>query len=294
MVGLAGFSSEIPDPRRFGSTVNPTLRICALLPEVETANSTLQCAVAAAEGVPSAILAVHVGFDPRHANVSAEEVDIQQLRDLHEGGPQVRVARIKAAFDGFVSQRPDSPPIQWKDDEGDIGASIVGESQAADLLIIAHPVHLDASDAMHSALFDVRRLVLVAPRRMLEPGASIGRHIIVGWKPGDPVKHAVNAALPWLRRAKKVTVLWVAKQGAEPYDASAREFFAKTGIKADIVALSRDHQSVGAQLLDEAMRRGGDCLVIGAFRHGVLWNAVLGGVTRDVLAHAEFPVFLMR
>jgi nucleotide-binding universal stress UspA family protein len=294
MIGLAGFSSEIPDPRRFGSTVTATLRICALLPEVETANSTLQCAVAAAQGFPAAILAVHVGFNPRRANVSAEEVEIQQLRDLYEGGPQIRVARIKAAFDGFVSLRTDSPPIQWKDDEGDIGASIVGESQAADLLVIARPVHLDASDAMHSALFDVRRLVLVAPRRMLEPGASIGLHIIVGWKPGDPVKHAVNAALPWLRRAKMVTVLWVAKRGAQPYEASARETFAEAGITADIVALSRDHRSVGAQLLAEAMRRGGDCLVIGAFRRGALWNAVLGGVTRDVLAHAEIPVFLMR
>jgi nucleotide-binding universal stress UspA family protein len=294
MVGPAEFSSEIPDPRRFGSTLDATLRICALLPEVETAISTLQSAVAAAQGFPAAILAVHVGFDPRHANVSAEEVDIQQLRDLHEGAPKLRIARIKAAFDDFVSRRTDSPPIQWKDDEGDIGASIVGEAQAADLLVIARPVHLDASDAMHSALFDVRRLALVAPHKALEPGAPIGRHIIVGWKPGDAVRRAISAALPWLRRAKKVSVLWVAKQGAEPYEASAREFFAKLGTEAEIVALSRNHQSVGAQLLAEAMRRGGDCLLIGAFRHGSLWDAVLGGVTRDVLGHAEIPVFLMR
>ena len=46
------------------------------------------------------------------------------------------------------------------------------------------------------------------------------------------------------------------------------------------------------QLLAEAERLGGDCLLIGAFHHGMIWDAVFGGVTRDVLASARLPVFL--
>lgn len=294
MVRLAELSSENPDPERREPAASPKLRLCALLPEVETATSCLQCALAAARGFEAVILAVHVGFDPRTASASAEEIEIQQLRDIYEGAPQVRVARIKAALDDFLSRRRDAPPIQWKDDEGDIGASVVSESRAADLIVIARPVHLDASDAMHSALFDVRRLVLVAPRNTIADDAVIGRHIVIGWKPGAPIRHAVEAALPWLRRAEKITVLWVLKEGAEPYGASAEAFFSEIGVAADIVELRRDHRSVGTQILAETTRRGGDSLLIGAFRHGVLWDAMLGGVTRDVLAHAELPVFLMR
>jgi nucleotide-binding universal stress UspA family protein len=118
--------------------------------------------------------------------------------------------------------------------------------------------------------------------------------MIVGWKPGAPVQHAIEAALPWLRRAEKVSVLWIEKAGVEPYDRSARAFFAEIGIAAQFIGLPRNRQSVGKQLLAEAKRLGGDCLLIGAFTHGMLWDALVGGVTRDVLSHADIPVFLMR
>ncbi len=295
MASFAGFSSENPNSAgREAVAGAPGPRICALLPEVETARSCLQWALAAAEGFNSDIRAVHVGFDPKRARASAEEVEIQQLRDLYEGKPDVRLARIKAAFDAFVASRPEAPPILWKNDEGDIGASVADEARAADLIVIGRPVHLDGSDALHSALFDIRRLVLVAPREAREDAPILGRHVVVGWKPGDPVKHAIAAAKPWLERAEKVSVVWVAKHGAEPYDESARAFFRDLEMAADIIGLQRDHASVGHQILSEATRLGADCLVIGAFKHGALWDAMLGGVTRDVIAHTEMPVFLMR
>ena len=288
----AGPEFHCPD-RRDGAAANAAMRICALLPEAETALSTLQCAVAASQGIHSEICAVHVGFDPKTALVSAEEQDIQQLRDLYEGGPQARTARVKAAFDAFGAAAPDAPPIVWRDDAGDIQANVALEAAAADLVVIGRPLHMDAADALHGALFDAHCLVLVAPRTAC-PARTLGRHIVVGWKPGAPIEQAAAAALPWLRRAEKVSLLWARKPGAESYDSSARAFFARLGIAADIIRLERNEQSVGAQLLAEAQRLGGDCLLIGAFKHGALWQAVLGGVTRDVLALAEIPVFMMR
>jgi len=43
--------------------------------------------VAAGDGFATEFSAVHVGFDPKHSFVSAEESDLQQLRDIFEGGP---------------------------------------------------------------------------------------------------------------------------------------------------------------------------------------------------------------
>jgi len=278
---------EISDP-------SLTLKICALLPEIETEVSTLQCAVAAAQGFAASICAVHVGHGRSQAYVSPEEEDIQQLRDIYEGAPEARLARVKAVFDAFVAAAPGAPPIQWKHDEGDICANIVVEACSADLLVVSHPIHRDAADALHGALFDARRLVLVAPRNALAINRTIGRHMIVGWKPGDAARQAVEAALPWLKRADKVTVLWVEKDGTAPYHQSARDLFEHLGVEAEIVGLPRDHQSVGRLLLAETAQRGGDSLVIGAFRHSSLWELILGGVTRDVLASAELPVFMMR
>jgi nucleotide-binding universal stress UspA family protein len=278
-----------PDPPEAAAR----LRICALLPEAETALSTLQCAVAAARAGPSDICAVHVGFDPEKDFVSAEEQDIQQLRELREGGPRARTARIRSLFDAFVAASPDAPPIVWRDDPGCLSCHVALEADAAHLVVIGRPVHLDAADALHSALFDARSLVLVAPRAA-DAQRTVGAHVVVGWKPGAAAEQAVEAALPWLRKAKRVTVLWTEKAGAAPYDASARALFARLGIAAEIIRLGSDRRGVGAQLLAAATRLGGDCLLIGAYRHGALWQAVLGGVTRDVLAHAELPVFLRR
>ena len=295
MIDPAASSSERHDFRACEmSDPSLTLKVCALLPEIETEVSTLQCAVAAAQGFAASICAVHVGHDRSQAYVSPEEEDIQQLRDIYEGAPEARQARVKAVFDAFIASAPDAPPILWRHDEGDICANIVVEACNADLLVVSHPIHRDAADALHGALFDARRLVLVAPRNALAMNQSIGRHMVVGWKPGDAARQAVQAALPWLKRADKVTVLWVQKDGTEPYHQSAREFFAHLGVEAEIVGLPRDHQSVGRLLLAETARRGGDSLVIGAFRHGSLWELILGGVTRDVLASAELPVFMMR
>jgi nucleotide-binding universal stress UspA family protein len=286
---------SVPSPSSAPKAASPRLHVCALLPEAETALSTLQCAAAVAAARPGAteICAVHVGFTPGQALVSAEEQDIQQLRDLYEGGPKARAARVKGVFDAFAADTPAAPPMVWRDDLGDIRTCVAREADAAQLVVIGRPVHLDASDALHGALFDGHSLVLVAPRQAC-PERVIGRHVVVGWKPGAAAQQAIEAALPGLERAERVTVLSAEKAGAEPYEASARAFFAKLGIAAEIIGLRRDTRSVGAQLLARAAQLGGDCLLIGASRHGVLWESVLGGVTHDVLAHAEIPVFLKR
>jgi nucleotide-binding universal stress UspA family protein len=269
-----------------------TLHICALLPEAETALSTLQCAVAAGHGLAVEFCAVHVGFDPKHTQVSAEETDLQQLRDIFEGGPEARTARIKAVLDAFVASQHNPPAIDWRNDEGDIDANVVLESTRADLLVIGRPTHMDAADALHSALFHTRRLVLVAPRGACAD-RTIGRRIAIGWKPGKSAERAIAAALPWLGRAERITVLWAAKAGAEPYDVSARAFFAGLGLDVEIRRLERTGKSVGLDLLAEAALVG-DCLLTGAYGHAALWESIFGGVTHDLLAHADMPLFMMR
>jgi nucleotide-binding universal stress UspA family protein len=269
-----------------------SLHICALLPEVETALSTLECAVAAGRGFAAEFCAVHVGFDRKHSSVSAEESDLQQLRDIYEGDAEARTARIKAVVDAFLASQQNGLHIRWRNDEGDIDANVALESAEADLLVIGRPTHLDAADALHSALFRARRLVLVAPRAA-RAGRTLARRVAIGWKPGKSAEAAIAAALPWLRRAERITVLWAAKAGAEPYDASARAFFASLGLDVDIRRLERREKRVGLDLLAEAARVG-DCLITGAYRHGALWESIFGGVTHDLLTHAELPVFMMR
>ncbi|MCM5557530.1 universal stress protein [Pleomorphomonas sp. JP5] len=278
-------------------TARPRI-VVALLPEPETVATCLDCALAAAQGFDASISAVHVGFNPRFAFVPPEEIAIQQLRELREGTVADRLARTRAAFDAWRADRPDAP-VGWQSEEGDVEELVARETARADLVVMGNPVRLDGRDAFHATLFWSKRLLLVAPPdartepgSTLRPARAIGRHIVVGWKPGEQVERAVRAALPWLRRADKVTVVAVQKPGAD-YLSSARALFSELGIAVDCIELRRESGSVGLQLLASADRLGADSLLIGAYKHGALWEAILGGVTRDVLAAARLPVFMM-
>ena len=48
----------------------------------------------------------------------------------------------------------------------------------------------------------------------------------------------------------------------------------------------------GQALLDKVRELGADLLVMGAYAHSPLREALLGGVTRHMLAHADLPVLM--
>jgi nucleotide-binding universal stress UspA family protein len=275
-----------------GPAIGP-VRIAVLLAEADTVAAGLSAATAVSVGGPAEIRAVRVGFEPGRSAVSQEEIDIQYLREVREGPVADRMARTRREFDTWLLRTPSAPPIAWRIAEGDVGAAVVGEAAAADLLVIGRPVHLDARDALRSALFRTRRLVLVAPPER-RGRASIGRDVVIGWKPTENARHAVAAAAGWLKRAERITVLCVAKAGVPPYEPSVRTLLGELGITAEVTTIARDGRSVGRRLLDEVDRIGADSLLIGAYHHGPLWEAILGGVTRDVLTHMNVPVFMMR
>lgn len=257
------------------------MTICALLPQAETAAATLRGAAAAARGLAATVVAIPVGAG-RPSTGDAPRQDDAEL------------ANIRSAFDAVVADHRDSPSMRWRNPAIDSGAQAFPSLGDADLAVVGRPSRLDHDDALHNALFDAHRLLLVVPPAPPAAGKSFARRVVIGWKPGPAIRQTAEAALPWLRRAEKITVLWMSKTGMEAYGHDARAFFTRAGLDADIVGLGKAGPSVGQQLLDEAHRRGGDCLVVGAFRRESIWRSLHGGVTRDILLHASLPVFMMR
>lgn len=262
-----------------------TKAVVALLTEAETVAACLAHAAALTCRLPAQLVAQPVGVDPRAAVLAAEEVDLHWLRQRREGDFSARRERIRAAYDAWAA--PAAPPVIWCDDADAFAAS--GPVATADVVVLARSARLDGRDALHTALFQARRLVLVAP-----PSApvTLGRHVAIGWKTGAPVERALAAGRDWLRAAEQVTVLCVTRPETTAYVAAAEAALRRLDVPATVVSVARQGPSVGRQLLAEAAARGADCLLIGAYRHGEVWEALLGGVTRDVLTAATLPVFL--
>ena len=64
------------------------------------------------------------------------------------------------------------------------------------------------------------------------------------------------------------------------------------GVHAGAVVEDQRGGSIAAQILDRAKQTHVGLLVMGAYTHSRLREAMFGGITRDVLASAEIPVLL--
>jgi nucleotide-binding universal stress UspA family protein len=100
--------------------------------------------------------------------------------------------------------------------------------------------------------------------------------------------------MPVLQRAQQVSVL-IGDEGAgglseEP--ASLLHAMAAANVPVSVQRFSIGRRGIGDALSQEAQARGGDLLVMGAYTHSRLREAVLGGATREILADAALPVLL--
>jgi len=108
--------------------------------------------------------------------------------------------------------------------------------------------------------------------------------VLVAWKDSREARHAIHAALPILQRAKSVLIVGVGdKVTADRLEAVSRHMRGHR-VAARHLHLSRDTESVCAQLLSRAEVEGCDLIVSGAYSRSRQSERIFGGVTRGILA----------
>ncbi len=217
---------------------------------------------------------------PDQAITHAEE---ERLRTREkEWADQLRAATAKWAA------KEDAGPIsiRFVETEGEIGHVVAHHGRESRTAVVAGSARATrkARDALHAAIFDTGRPVLIAPP---EAGANFGRIVAVAWKDDARAPKAVLAAMPILAKAEAVHIL-----RARVEHASVPAILQEHGIAAKAHAVLEGHGPVGAQLLKAANGLGADLIVMGAFAHGEWREAILGGVTRYMLDHSNLPLFM--
>ncbi len=171
--------------------------------------------------------------------------------------------------------------------EGDIAHLVSEYGRRSDMVVVAGsaPKSGKAREALHAAIFDSSRAVLIAPP--LSTG-DFGRVVAIAWKDDLRAPKAVLAAMPILAKAEAVHVL-----SARVDRALVPAVLQDRGIEAEAHAIAGDSGPVGAQILELAHKLGADLLVMGAYAHGEWREALLGGVTRYMLDHGDLPILMM-
>jgi nucleotide-binding universal stress UspA family protein len=225
--------------------------------------------------------------------------DVMVVED-HRHAYRQESARLKAAFE--TATRGQSFAAEWREADAayDTAAMhIVAHGRCADLIIASQKDpdwpssrHLEAPDRL---VLESGRPVLLLPKNgeVFEPG----KRVLVAWNGRRESARAVFDALPLLKRAQTVSVIWV-----NPLDAGAAAgelpavdicaALARHGVRCEATQTIQPAADVGAALLSAAKSQGADLLVMGCYGHSRLREFVFGGATRHVLKSMNVPVLM--
>jgi enolase len=286
---------DVAAQQKIGAAPTPTKsgrEVVAVVEEATTAQRCLTVALRAAQRVNSLSLsALHICVDPAKLAAAAEEICLQKMREFKEGSAKERLERAREVFERWATLS--GARVRWLEHVGDITSSLIYEVQDAALIVIAQPNNLDSADALHAAIFNTRRPVLFVP---LEGrlSRSLGEHMVIAWKPRTQARKAILQVLPWLKAAKRVTIVTISEAGTVQDCDEVLRLLDEHGITAEVRSVgARREEHIAVRLLSEAEAVKADSLVMGAFRFGQIYEWVFGGVTYEVLNRTRLPVFMM-
>ena len=209
------------------------------------------------------------------------------FEDLAERAAEVR-SRVEARFS--------KEKIEWDwsiYDEG-IAASIVSRSRLADLIVLSqadhnrsksvHPLPLVADVSIHSR---TPVLAVAIAGAAFDPTGTA----MIAWNGSPEAANAVRAALPLLKMASAVQVISFDEDQSFPM-ADVRRYLAAHGVTAGCNDYKLNGKTVGEALCHISTSLSAAYVVMGAYGHTRFREAVLGGVSRHMLAHSPVSLLL--
>jgi len=202
-----------------------------------------------------------------------------------------RASAAEAEFRGSLSK---VGKLEWRPQLtfGPVSEHIANEARSADLVVA--PIDDQDWSFLPSGQTQLGDLLLRLGRPVLAvPSGASGfelNEVLVCWKDSREARRAIADALPMLRASKRVHVVEIV--GAEGVDASRRrldsvgDWLARNGVESHCSA----EVSTGPEarhLAATARDLRADLIVAGAFGHSRLREWAFGGVTKDLLLHAD-------
>lgn len=183
----------------------------------------------------------------------------------------------------------------WTVEKGRSASNLIEAGRYAELSIIGQddpndPYLPEQGVAEHVAT-EMGRPVLIVP--YIGASDATGKCVLIAWDGSRESARAVNDAMPLLQTAEQVDVLhmYSDKRDSDSPSVANRlcEALARNDIEANAHEIYLDGLEVGDLLLSRAADLGSNLVVMGAYGHSRLRELVLGGATRDMLAHMTIP-----
>lgn len=173
---------------------------------------------------------------------------------------------------------------------------MVEAARTVDLVIMAQAdATVDRADQHHAQEHVIRhsgRPVLHVPAKYR--GEEIGRSVVIGWSPTREATRAAHDALPLLMEGAEVAIVSVSHDSEVAGASELARMFDRHGFKAEVVERHPGQSGIAEVLEREALERGSDLIVTGAFGHSRVYDFVVGAVTLELMRSAAVPVLFSR
>jgi nucleotide-binding universal stress UspA family protein len=206
-------------------------------------------------------------------------------RAEHRFKDELRIAGI----DGEWHVVPDGDP-----------AELIELAKSVDLTIIGQRPPSSRMDGAawfrpNDVVVAVGRPVLVVP--YAGTFKTVGKRTLVAWDGTREANRALNDALPLLADAQAVAVMFVGanEQDLEQHWPALERIVGhlqRHGVNATAEETVRGGLAISDILLSRAADLVADLIVMGGYHHSQLREALIGGVSRELLEHMTVPVLM--
>lgn len=179
---------------------------------------------------------------------------------------------------------------------GELDVEIGLRSLHCDLSVVSHPDAPGVPFPWSSAnvLKRTGSPILIVPHSW--GGRALAHRVAVGWNGSHQARRAIDDALPLLIAAESVDLLTVdPEQEPEPPEQdNIAIHLARHGVRMDIHHIRSGGKPIADVLVSHAVKANADLIVFGAYSRLRISEAILGGVSRTLLADVPLPLFVSR
>ena len=187
--------------------------------------------------------------------------------------------------------------VEWRGGADDPVDAMTLHARYADMVVIGQAKGADDSrvplDLPERLVLGAGRPILIIPS--VGSFSTIGKRVLVAWKPCREATRAVTDAIPLLREADNVQIMAVNPKSGEHGDVPGADiglYLARHGVRVEVRTDHGAEIDIGNELLSRAADLDADLIVMGGYGHSRLREWALGGATRTILQSMTVPVFM--
>jgi nucleotide-binding universal stress UspA family protein len=190
--------------------------------------------------------------------------------------------------------RAEAVSWSWVDVTGDLAGCLLSAAKTADLIVLNRSLDACPIPDMRHVATDVlkkSRALIVAVSDSCA-GFNAAGHALVAWDGSDRAIATIQRGVPLLALANRVSITQVGDIDEEAIAADdAATYLSRHGIEAGVKHLAQ-LDGIADAICREAQRIHATYVMMGAYGHRPIQEAVFGGVTRTMLGTSAIPLVL--